>query len=77
MLSTTRETAGQCNQRHIVERERAENDGGFRYIRALAMTHALEFGVDPSSQFMMESAVAAEFKRLVMDTGQFGDLFQR
>jgi len=49
----------------------------FRYIRALialAMTRASELGVDPSSQFVMERVVAAEFKRLVMDTGQFGDL---
>jgi hypothetical protein len=38
------------------------------------MTHAFEFGIDASSQFVMERVVAAEFKRLVMDTGQFGDL---
>jgi len=68
---------GKEHQRHIGERERAENDGGFQIhprAVALAMTRTFELGVDPSSQFVMERVVAAEFKRPVMDTGQFGDL---
>lgn len=68
---------GKEHQRHIGERERAENDGGFQIhprAVALATPHTLELGVDPSPQFVMERVVAAEFKRLVMDTGQFGHL---
>src|SRR6185437_1441311 len=68
---------GKEHQRHIGERERAENDGGFQiHPRAvgLAMTRAFELGVYPSSQFVVKRVVAAEFKRLVMDARQFGDL---